>query len=127
MYLNLVMAAYEFGEGISYFEMFAEGRIAAGGFHQVIDKVSEIDPLADQGQIPGEDLKGNIEIKNLHFSYPTRPTEEVLKGINISIKAGQTIAFVGHSGCGKVSLLYFFTIIFLKQSIKFTQLFLSPL
>ncbi|GMS86082.1 hypothetical protein PENTCL1PPCAC_8257, partial [Pristionchus entomophagus] len=35
------------------------------------------------------------------FSYPNRPEVEVLKGISLECTAGQTVAFVGTSGCGK--------------------------
>jgi ABC-type multidrug transport system fused ATPase/permease subunit len=45
--------------------------------------------------------KGEIVFKDVYFSYPTRKEIEVLKGINISIKAGEKIALVGHSGAGK--------------------------
>ncbi len=46
-------------------------------------------------------FNGNIELKNLSFSYPTRKEIEVLQNINIKIEAGQTIALVGTSGSGK--------------------------
>ena len=53
-------------------------------------------------------LAGTVEFRDVKFNYPTRPDVPVLKGINISVAAGQTVALVGPSGCGKstvVSLL----------------------
>ncbi|MDJ1503970.1 ABC transporter ATP-binding protein [Xanthocytophaga agilis] len=47
---------------------------------------------------------GDIAFSNVHFSYPTRPDIEVLKGINIQIRNGQKIALVGHSGSGKSTI-----------------------
>ena len=47
-------------------------------------------------------------MRNVKFNYPNRPDVPVLKGISISVEAGQTVALVGPSGCGKstvVSLL----------------------
>ena len=44
----------------------------------------------------------------VEFSYPARPEVQVLQGLDISVKPGQTLALVGPSGCGKstvVSLL----------------------
>ena len=48
---------------------------------------------------------GKIEFKDVRFSYPTRPDAEVLRGMNITIEAGQTVAFVGASGCGKSTMI----------------------
>lgn len=53
-------------------------------------------------------LAGTIELRDVKFNYPNRPDVPVLKGINIKVEAGQTVALVGPSGCGKstvVSLL----------------------
>ena len=49
-------------------------------------------------------LEGNIEFKNVSFSYPTRSDEKALDGINLSIKSGEKIAFVGPSGAGKTTI-----------------------
>ncbi|NXR50078.1 MDR1 protein, partial [Hippolais icterina] len=46
-------------------------------------------------------IKGNVEFKNVHFNYPSRPDVEILKGLNLKINSGQTVALVGGSGCGK--------------------------
>jgi len=48
-----------------------------------------------------EDCYGTVEFKESEFSYPNRPTVKVLKGINLKVMKGQTVALVGSSGCGK--------------------------
>lgn len=55
--------------------------------------------------LPERKLKGNIEFKNIHFQYPTRTDVTVLRGLNLSIKAGQKIALVGPSGAGKSTIV----------------------
>ncbi|NWU39361.1 MDR1 protein, partial [Hylia prasina] len=46
-------------------------------------------------------IKGDLEFKNVYFNYPSRPDVEILKGLNLKINSGQTVALVGGSGCGK--------------------------
>lgn len=46
-------------------------------------------------------FQGNIDFIDCKFTYPTRPDIQVLNGLNVSVKPGQTLAFVGSSGCGK--------------------------
>ncbi|EPB73129.1 antigen peptide transporter 2 [Ancylostoma ceylanicum] len=50
-------------------------------------------------------LGGRIEFKNVHFTYPSRPNNPVLEGLNLVIEAGRTTALVGPSGGGKSSIV----------------------
>jgi ATP-binding cassette, subfamily B (MDR/TAP), member 1 len=59
----------------------------------------EIDTSSDAGVKPApSSIRGSIKFDNVHFTYPTRPTEPVLKGMSFSIQPGETVAFVGPSG-----------------------------
>ncbi|KAB2337339.1 ABC transporter ATP-binding protein [Cytobacillus depressus] len=49
-----------------------------------------------------EEIQGHIEFKNVEFSYDQR--RPALQNINLEIKAGQTIALVGHTGSGKTTI-----------------------
>jgi ABC-type multidrug transport system fused ATPase/permease subunit len=51
--------------------------------------------------IAREPLSGNIEFRNLSFSYPSRPDQGVLKNVSINISKNQMVALVGPSGAGK--------------------------
>lgn len=44
-----------------------------------------------------------FQFRNVYFSYPTRPDSEVLRGLNLTVRKGETLALVGGSGGGKVS------------------------
>lgn len=65
----------------------------------------EEEKLEELINIPvNEMLKGRIDFRDLNFCYPSRPDEEVLKGINITISENQLIALVGSSGAGKTTI-----------------------
>eukprot|EP00392_Amoebophrya_sp_AT5.2_P005678 g5688.t1 len=53
----------------------------------------------------GKDGGLSIEATDVTFTYPTRKDTQVLKGMTFSVKAGQKIAFVGESGCGKSTMI----------------------
>ncbi|KAL0079725.1 P-loop containing nucleoside triphosphate hydrolase protein [Phycomyces blakesleeanus] len=73
---------------------------AAYKIYDTIERVPEIDPDSSLGSQPAN-ITGDIEFRNVKFTYPTRPDVPILKNLNIKIHAGQTVAFVGPSGSGK--------------------------
>jgi ABC-type multidrug transport system fused ATPase/permease subunit len=50
--------------------------------------------------------EGNIELKGLKFHYPARRDVQVLKGLTLTAKYGETVALVGTSGCGKSTIVH---------------------
>jgi ATP-binding cassette subfamily B (MDR/TAP) protein 1 len=72
---------------------------AAFKIFETIDRVPDINKQAP-GLVP-QHLEGCIEFKHVRFHYPTRPDITILKDLNLTIKPGQTVAFVGPSGSGK--------------------------
>jgi len=70
-------------------------------------EVMEIEPaIADPASpILVEGLRGDVAIRDLHFSYAGSEEIEVLEGIDIAVPAGTTVAVVGHTGAGKSTLL----------------------
>lgn len=52
-------------------------------------------------RINKDKVKGNVEFRNVWFRYPTRKQDFVLRGLNLKINNGETVALVGESGCGK--------------------------
>ncbi len=71
---------------------------------EILNTQSEVD-LENHPTITPRKVAGNIEFKNIHFTYPTRPDIPILKGIDIKIAAGQKVALVGPSGVGKSTII----------------------
>ena len=82
------------------FNTLQMGMVAADRVFKVLDTESFID---DQGTTVAEDLKGEITFEKVNFSYV--PDELVLKEVDLSVDAGQTIAIVGATGAGKSTII----------------------
>ena len=76
------------------------GMISANRVFEILDTK---DQIQDIGTIEAPVFKGTIEFNNVHFGYIEN--EEVIKGINLKVKAGETIAVVGATGAGKSTII----------------------
>lgn len=111
----LAFAAAGAGNATAFAGDQSKAAAARNRIFRRIDRVPPIDskPWEDDGKIrpvddriiPADKFKGDIDIKNIYFAYPTRKNARVFDGLSLSIKAGQTVAFVGSSGSGKSSLV----------------------
>ena len=78
---------------------FQKGMAAAAAVFKVLDEK----PEQDTGTLELNNVRGDIEVKGLTFQYPGHD-KLVLKNVNFTVKAGQTIALVGKSGSGKTTI-----------------------
>ncbi|XP_009999856.1 PREDICTED: multidrug resistance protein 1-like [Chaetura pelagica] len=100
VFFSVLIGAFSIGQTAPSIEAFASARGAAYAVFNIIDNEPQIDSYSETGHKP-DHIKGNIEFQNVYFNYPSRPEVEILKGLNLNISCGQTVALVGGSGCGK--------------------------
>ena len=80
----------------------------SNSFQLVIASINNIEKFlsaSEEDTKSGVDIElisGKIEFKNVYFSYNNK--DNVIKNFNIKINKGQTVAIVGHTGCGKTTL-----------------------
>ncbi|XP_054636596.1 bile salt export pump-like [Dunckerocampus dactyliophorus] len=96
----IVTSGTALGRASSYTPDYAKAKISAARFFQLLDRIPQISVNSDKGN-KWDDFQGNIDFIDCKFTYPTRPDVQVLNGLNVAVKPGQTLAFVGSSGCGK--------------------------
>lgn len=82
------------------FNSLQMGMVAANRVFEILDTDASIE---DNGKIEAKNLKGNIHFSKVRFGYKT--DEEVIKGIDLKINAGETIAIVGATGAGKSTII----------------------
>uniref|UniRef100_A0A5G2QEG3 Phosphatidylcholine translocator ABCB4 n=2 Tax=Sus scrofa TaxID=9823 RepID=A0A5G2QEG3_PIG len=103
VFFSVLIGAFSIGQASPSIEAFANARGAAYEIFKIIDSKPSIDSYSKNGHKP-DNIKGNLEFRNVHFSYPSRNEVKFLISSFRDckkIKGGQTVALVGNSGCGK--------------------------
>jgi len=99
MYLNLLFRPVRMMA--DKFNVLQMGMVASERVFKVLEN-ENVTPNTPDGIHSGF-VKGEVEFKNVWFAY--NKEEYVLKDINFSIEAGETLAIVGHTGSGKTSII----------------------
>lgn len=99
--------------------LVARSRTSLRRISNLLDEKVEI--IDDKVIIP-ENIKGEIEFRGFNFAFPDDPETNILKDINIKIKAGETIGIVGKIGCGKSTLV---NMLFRLYNVKENTLFID--
>ena len=82
------------------FNQLQMGIVSGERVFKIIDTKSYI---RKEGQIAASNIQGNIDFKNVRFSYIQ--DEEVLKGVSLKVNKGETVAIVGATGAGKSTII----------------------
>ncbi|XP_038724797.1 ABC transporter B family member 19 [Tripterygium wilfordii] len=101
---SAIVGGLSLGQSISSLGPFSKGKAAGYKLMEIIkQKPSIIQDHSDGKCLP--EVQGNIEFKNVTFSYPSRPDVMIFRDFSIFFPAGKTVAVVGGSGSGKSTVV----------------------
>uniref|UniRef100_A0A8C2KM23 ATP-binding cassette, sub-family B (MDR/TAP), member 10 n=1 Tax=Cyprinus carpio TaxID=7962 RepID=A0A8C2KM23_CYPCA len=101
---------YAFWVGISiagfssFYSVLMKGLGAGTRLWELMDRKPEF-PLNEGLLLKPEQLKGELEFRNVCFAYPTRKDSPIFQDLSLSVPAGSVMAVVGSSGTGKSTLV----------------------
>ena len=89
---------------IGMWDELHEAGVAMERLGDVLDMEPEQKPEDQPSRILLPSLRGDIRLQDVYFRYGGKETPYVLENISFELKAGETVALVGHSGSGKTTL-----------------------
>ncbi|KAL0424341.1 UNVERIFIED_CONTAM: ABC transporter B family member 19 [Sesamum radiatum] len=101
---SAIVGGMSLGQSFSNLGAFSKGKAAGYKLMEIIKQKPTIVQDASDGKCLSE-VNGNIEFKNVTFSYPSRPDVVIFRDFSIFFPAGKTIAVVGGSGSGKSTVV----------------------
>ncbi|GMH26965.1 hypothetical protein Nepgr_028808 [Nepenthes gracilis] len=101
---SAIVGGMSLGQSFSNLGAFSKGKAAGYKLMEIIKQKPSIvqDPSAGRCL---DETNGNIEFKNVCFSYPSRPDVMIFRDFSIFFPAGKTVAVVGGSGSGKSTVV----------------------
>uniref|UniRef100_A0A674I817 ATP-binding cassette sub-family B member 5 n=1 Tax=Terrapene triunguis TaxID=2587831 RepID=A0A674I817_9SAUR len=110
----ITYGAMALGETLTFAPEYAKAKSGAAHLFALFERTPAIDSYSQEGEKPAT-FRGGLEFREVSFTYSSRPDVPILQGLSLQIERGQTVAFVGSSGCGK------------STSVQLLQRFYDPL
>ncbi|KAJ8944821.1 hypothetical protein NQ318_013158 [Aromia moschata] len=95
---------YLIKDGLPYEDVFKVSQALIMGTVSIANALA-FTPNFSKGVEAARNVEGNLKYLQVYFAYPTRQGVQVLKGIDLSVLQGKTVALVGPSGCGKSTVI----------------------
>ncbi|XP_048231204.1 ABC transporter B family member 20 isoform X2 [Ricinus communis] len=98
----VILSGLGLNQAATNFYSFDQGRIAAYRLYEMISRSSS---TVNQEGNTLVSVQGNIEFRNVYFSYLSRPEIPILSGFYLTVPAKKAVALVGRNGSGKSSII----------------------
>lgn len=104
VFVVLVITANSVAETVSLAPEIVRGGESIRSVFSILNRITRIDSDDPEAELM-DSVRGEIELRHVDFSYPSRPEIPIFKDLNLRIRAGQSQALVGASGSGKSSVI----------------------
>ncbi|KFK23687.1 hypothetical protein AALP_AAs50902U000500 [Arabis alpina] len=101
---SVLAGGMSLGQTSPFLNAFASGQAATFKMFKTIKRKPIIDPY-DLSGVVLEEIRGEIELRDVYFRYPARPEVPIFAGFSLFIPSGTTVALVGQSGSGKSTVI----------------------
>ncbi|KFK34765.1 hypothetical protein AALP_AA5G190700 [Arabis alpina] len=98
----VILSGLGLNQAATNFYSFDQGRIAA---YRLFDLITRSSSVANPEGAVLASVQGNIEFRNVYFSYLSRPEIPILSGFYLTVPAKKAVALVGRNGSGKSSII----------------------
>ncbi|XP_022992912.1 ABC transporter B family member 20 isoform X2 [Cucurbita maxima] len=98
----VILSGLGLNQAATNFYSFDQGRIAA---YRLFEMISRSSSSSNQDGVTPSSIQGNIEFRNVYFSYLSRPEIPILSGFYLTVPAKKAVALVGRNGSGKSSII----------------------
>ncbi|KAL4772992.1 P-loop containing nucleoside triphosphate hydrolase protein [Aspergillus nidulans var. acristatus] len=105
VFVAVIFGGQAAGFLLGYTVNTAKAHTAANNIIHLLGSRPSINASTGRQETVQSDSDTAIEFKDVHFSYPARPTVPVLQGLSFKVKKGEHIGVVGASGCGKTTVI----------------------